>query len=113
MKDVVNFHPSLLPYYGGPVPSYWCIKNGELFTGFTLHRVTEKIDNGELLYQSVLQIQPEDNEIILDKKISMEASKFLHKYLDYVMGKELIIKKIVNADEVYKYHIKYLSFPKR
>jgi len=26
---LVNFHPSILPFYRGPVPSYWVIRNGE------------------------------------------------------------------------------------
>jgi hypothetical protein len=40
--SLVNFHPSLLPLYRGPVPSYWCIKNGEKYTGFTLHKVSSR-----------------------------------------------------------------------
>ena len=28
-REMFNFHPSLLPFYRGPVPSYWCIHNHE------------------------------------------------------------------------------------
>ncbi len=31
-KFLVNFHPSILLLYRGPVPSYWCIKNEIYFT---------------------------------------------------------------------------------
>src|SRR5437868_609039 len=28
-RSFVNIHPSLLPFYRGPEPAYWCLDNGE------------------------------------------------------------------------------------
>ncbi len=49
-KSLINFHGSLLPLYRGPVPSFWCIKNGEKETGYTIHKVSERIDDGDILF---------------------------------------------------------------
>lgn len=45
----INIHPSLLPKYRGPNPIFWQIRNGETQTGVTLHKVSEKIDAGDIL----------------------------------------------------------------
>ena len=60
-QTLVNFHPSLLPLYRGPVPSFWCISNNEELTGFSLHRVTSRIDEGEILFQETVAIGGERN----------------------------------------------------
>ena len=54
--SLVNVHPSLLPYYRGPAPVYWCQVHGENQSGFTIHEVTEKVDDGPVLRQGVVTI---------------------------------------------------------
>lgn len=68
-RSLVNFHPSLLPLYRGPVPSHWCLANGETTTGFTLHEVTKKIDTGRRLHEQEVPIQPGDDTHRLDQRI--------------------------------------------
>ena len=48
----VNVHPSLLPHYRGKEPLFWAILRGERVVGVTLHRLTEAIDQGPILYQA-------------------------------------------------------------
>jgi methionyl-tRNA formyltransferase len=57
----INCHPSLLPTYAGAQPGFWVLKNGEANTGVTVHRMTERIDSGEILAQQVVPIEPGDN----------------------------------------------------
>ncbi|MBN1490402.1 MAG: methionyl-tRNA formyltransferase [Phycisphaerae bacterium] len=47
----VNVHASLLPKYRGAAPINWAILNGELKTGVTVFRLTDRIDAGEILVQ--------------------------------------------------------------
>jgi UDP-4-amino-4-deoxy-L-arabinose formyltransferase/UDP-glucuronic acid dehydrogenase (UDP-4-keto-hexauronic acid decarboxylating) len=47
----VNVHPSMLPHYRGRDPLFWAILRGERRVGVTLHRMTEAVDNGPILYQ--------------------------------------------------------------
>jgi hypothetical protein len=111
--SLVNFHPSLLPLYRGPVPSYWCIKNGENYTGFTLHKVSSEIDQGEILYQGgIVEISSIIDPSILDARIAQLASRIMVEYLDSILGFKQFERRIVKASEFYKCHVDYASFPK-
>ncbi len=60
----INFHPSLLPHYRGPTPTHWAIIHGESHAGVTIHRLTSKVDNGEvLLQQKIRLINQTDGEL--------------------------------------------------
>ena len=111
-QKIVNFHPSLLPFYRGPVPSYWCIQNGEKYTGFTLHQVTAKIDEGEILYQETLEIGGIKEVKELDLKIAQLATPAIISFLDYTRGNRKWNSKIVEAEKFYIHQINYISFPK-
>lgn len=110
-RQVFNFHPSLLPFYRGPVPSYWCITNQEQFSGYTLHRVTPEIDNGEILYQDTVAIGDTKDPGKLDQLISRRGALKLGELLDHIAyGRALQILRI-DAATVYVQHPDYLSFP--
>jgi methionyl-tRNA formyltransferase len=46
---VINFHPSLLPRYRGPIPVGWAIRNGDREIGLTFHRMAGELDTGPIL----------------------------------------------------------------
>ncbi len=51
----INLHCSLLPLYAGLLPSFWALyKNSESF-GATVHKMDNKIDNGDILGQIRIQ----------------------------------------------------------
>jgi methionyl-tRNA formyltransferase len=52
----VNVHPSLLPHYRGKDPLFWAILRAERIVGVTLHRLTEAIDGGPILYQARIAV---------------------------------------------------------
>jgi len=52
----VNIHSSLLPAYAGLAPYFWVLANGEGVTGTTVHWMTEKFDQGDILVQKQLSI---------------------------------------------------------
>ena len=52
----INIHPSLLPFYRGPVPTAWALINREKYTGVTIHKLNEKIDGGDILFQKRFKI---------------------------------------------------------
>ena len=47
----INLHPSLLPLYKGKNPWNEQFEAGEKESGFTVHKITEDIDNGPILLQ--------------------------------------------------------------
>ncbi len=54
----INFHGSLLPRYRGRTPHVWAIINNEKETGITAHLITEGCDEGDIVYQEKLAIEP-------------------------------------------------------
>lgn len=55
-KGCTNLHYGELPKYGGCSPIAWAIKNGEDHIGITLHYMSEKFDEGEIIDQRSLNI---------------------------------------------------------
>lgn len=56
----INLHASLLPKYRGPAPINWAIINGEKVTGLTTFFIQKKVDTGEIILQSEVEIYPEE-----------------------------------------------------
>jgi methionyl-tRNA formyltransferase len=56
---VVNFHPSLLPRYRGPIPVAWAVRNGESEIGVTFHRMAPDLDTGPILSQAPITLADE------------------------------------------------------
>jgi methionyl-tRNA formyltransferase len=52
----IGAHPSLLPRHRGPNPYFWAIDSGDAETGVTVHRLTPRYDDGDLLDRQVLNI---------------------------------------------------------
>jgi methionyl-tRNA formyltransferase len=110
-RSLVNFHPSLLPLYRGPVPSYWCLKNGEATTGFTVHIVSQQIDAGEILFQQEVAIEAGDDPWTLDQRIAKHASTVFTSYLNHLREGTELPRSRVDALSIYKTHVDYASFP--
>ncbi len=51
-EDALNLHPSLLPGYRGPAPLFWQLRLGERDTGVTLHRLSQRLDAGDIVAQT-------------------------------------------------------------
>ena len=109
--SIVNLHPSVLPLYRGPVPSYWCIENGEKVTGFSLHRVTPRIDHGEVLYQEVVPIEDVRDWKALDQKIVLQALPCFKRYLEHLRTGTDWERAALDAHTIYRLHVDYASFP--
>jgi len=54
----INLHCSLLPRYAGLLPSFWVLYHHERETGATVHYMDTRIDNGGILGQEVVPIEP-------------------------------------------------------
>jgi methionyl-tRNA formyltransferase len=111
--SLVNIHASLLPFYRGPSPTHWCIDRKERATGFTLHRITAKIDDGPILYQDVVPLDGERRAEALTARIAAAAGPVFVRYLDHLRTGEPWDAKVVDARSVYIAPISYLSFAPR
>ncbi len=77
----LNIHGSLLPKYRGRVPVNWAVIHGETETGATLHYMTEKPDNGDIVAQAAVPILPDDTGGEVFGKVTLAAEAILHDAL--------------------------------
>ena len=71
-----NLHGSLLPRYRGRAPINWVLAKGETETGVTLHRMTPKPDDGDIVGQVSIPIAWDETACTLSKKAA-EAGRRL------------------------------------
>lgn len=110
-RSLGNLHPSILPLYRGPAPTYWCLRNRERSTGFTIHKVTAKIDSGELLYQQVVPIEGETIVLELTLKVAHAATSTFRRYLKHLAFGAAWVPRYVDAYQVYTTHLTYGALP--
>lgn len=77
----INIHPSLLPNYRGPTPTFWMRYYGESQTGYTIHCMTEKIDQGEVLAQRPLPLDRHKSELQIELQVFAAAASVLEETL--------------------------------
>ena len=77
----LNMHGSLLPKYRGRVPVNWAIIHGETETGATLHYMTEKPDNGDIVARQAVPILPNDTAHDVFQKVTVAAELALNSVL--------------------------------
>ena len=93
-RGALNMHGSLLPKYRGRVPVNWAIIHGETETGATLHYMTAKPDNGDIVAQQAVPILPNDTAHEVFQKVTVAAEMALHGVLPSLLaGKAPRIKQ--------------------
>jgi len=93
-RGALNMHGSLLPKYRGRVPVNWAIIKGETETGSTLHYMTEKPDNGDIVAQQAVPILPDDTALEVFRKVTVAAEMALNNCLpDLLAGRAQALKQ--------------------
>ena len=77
-RGALNVHGSLLPKYRGRAPVNWALIHGETQTGATLHYMTEKPDEGDIVAQTAVPILPDDTAKEVFDKVTVAAELTLH-----------------------------------
>ncbi len=67
--NVMNIHPALLPSFKGLHAQRQAIEYGVRFSGCTVHFVTEDVDGGPVITQSVVPVFDSDTEETLSERI--------------------------------------------
>ena len=67
--EIINLHPSLLPKYKGLMTHKRMLINKEVKYGYSIHKVTKYLDDGEILIQNRRNISTSsENELSLSHK---------------------------------------------
>ena len=72
--EIINLHPSLLPKYKGLMTHKRMLINNEITYGYSIHRVTEYLDDGEILSQNQKNISTSN-----ENKLSLNHKKLEHQ----------------------------------
>ena len=68
-KPILNIHPSLLPSFKGLNTHQRALKAGCLIHGATVHQVTNKVDEGPILGQTLIDITKNSTAKQLEEKL--------------------------------------------
>ncbi|MEG1651319.1 MAG: phosphoribosylglycinamide formyltransferase [Oscillospiraceae bacterium] len=77
-KRIINVHPSLIPsfcgdgYYGLTVHEK-ALEKGVKVTGATVHFVNEIADDGEIILQKAVNVEPDDTPETLQRRVMEQA----------------------------------------
>ena len=103
-----NLHASLLPDYRGAAPINFAIINGETKTGATTFFINERIDEGNILLQSELEISSLENAGQLHDRLMDLGSELVVNTLDGLAQNSLTekpqleVKNPKNAFKIFK-----------
>lgn len=80
----LNVHFSLLPKYRGASPVQWAILRGETKTGVTIIRLNERMDEGDILAKTEVDILPGENAGELEARLAAVGADLLLQTLDRI-----------------------------
>lgn len=74
-------HSSFLPKYRGIAAEFHSLLNGEETVGFSVMKMTDELDRGDILFQEKIKITPADTVFSLTQKTSLLGADLLEKSL--------------------------------
>ena len=74
--EIINLHPSLLPKYKGLMTHKRMLINKEVKYGYTIHKVTKYLDDGEILNQNQKNISTYNED-----DLSLNHKRLEHQYV--------------------------------
>ena len=84
--DVINLHPSILPTYKGLMTQKRMLINNEKKYGFTIHKVSNLLDEGETISNKIRKINTKNESKLLHEHKILEH-EFVYKHLvSYLLG---------------------------
>jgi methionyl-tRNA formyltransferase len=98
----LNIHPSLLPKYRGPSPIQNTIISLDSITGYSIIKMDENIDSGDILYKSN-PIILNKNEKYLDlmnllfKECSLKINSVINKFVE----NKIILEKQIDSNATF------------
>jgi len=98
-----GIHASLLPNYAGGAPLNWAMINGEKKTGVTLFRLSDGVDDGDIISQKSFLIDTQDTIKDVYEKATKSSCQILYEAINNIEN--------INYIKQDKTKIKY--FPQR
>jgi phosphoribosylglycinamide formyltransferase 1 len=90
---IINIHPALLPDYGGK-GMYGMrvhravVENEEEETGITIHYVNGDYDEGEIIFQESIEIDPDDSPEDVAYKVQQLEHKHYPEVIEWLLNQQ-------------------------
>ena len=82
-----NIHASLLPRWRGAAPIHRAILTGDEVTGVTIMRVVQKLDAGDMIKKTEIQIGKKDTTEQLTKTLAKLGAQLMAEVMDELINK--------------------------
>lgn len=94
---ILNIHPSLLPAFPGARAVEHALEHGVKVSGVTVHFVDEKVDNGPIVAQVPVEVNPDDTVESLHARIQVEEHRIYPEVVAaFVEGRlDVVDRKVV------------------
>ncbi len=102
----INRHSALLPSYGGVWPVFQAYRNGEQYTGVSVHVMEKKIDDGAVLAQGKIRIENTNSLADLYQKCFGISADLVIEAVEKVRNNDF-------SSCAEKKELTYFSFPTR
>jgi methionyl-tRNA formyltransferase len=86
-----NIHTSKLPKNRGMMPNFWALYNYDIdpISAITVHKMNEKLDDGEILLQHKFALNPEESLDTLIKRTKKMSAELFLKAVEMLVNGEL------------------------
>jgi phosphoribosylglycinamide formyltransferase-1 len=98
--QIVNIHPSLLPKYRGLDTHQRALDTGDRLAGCTVHLVTEELDAGEILDQSEVAIEDDDDAKSLAARVLAAEHALYPKALEDFITRRMRRSKAIPSQNL-------------
>ncbi|MEK6579941.1 MAG: formyltransferase family protein [Bdellovibrionota bacterium] len=88
-----NIHGALLPRHRGPNPIQWALIGDDRYTGVTIHQMTSKIDDGDIVGQKRFRIQFTDTWQDILSKMEEATHEVLAEVLPHLIDNRALSVK--------------------
>tara|TARA_B100000963_G_scaffold361035_1_gene394500 strand:- start:4044 stop:4619 length:576 start_codon:yes stop_codon:yes gene_type:complete len=96
-RQIINIHPSLLPKYKGLHAVEQAFQSNDRQTGCTVHYVTDELDSGEIIDQSIVPIFPNDTLDLLTYRIQQAEHRLLPLVINQLYETEESTERRIEA----------------
>ena len=104
-----NIHTSKLPRNRGMMPNFWALNNykEDSVSAVTIHKMNEKLDDGDILIQKEFKLDPEESLDSLIRKTKKMSAEIFLKSIEILNNASITLMKNDSKNASYN------SFPKK
>jgi methionyl-tRNA formyltransferase len=103
----INIHNGKLPKYRGMLPNFWQMYYGEKTVGVTIHEINTGIDDGRIILQRDVMINPDETLESLIKRTKRIGAHFMVEAIELIKAGNVLYRENPTQES------SYFTFPTR